>query len=361
MFSFYSRELLCSSFLMSGKTSKAFNLGRAVILRGHTAPANDCVFLKRSPLLFSVGDDDSVRTFDVVTGSHVRSVFANQRVDLPYIKTLAVNGPEAMLAATCVDLSIRVWDVDSGKLQCQCVYKGEATSCWPRGVAFDPIDTNSLMFCAEDRTLRHWDTRGKAASVFGLLGAGAGGAWRIKYSPDGQRFVVTSADGVFVFDRRQGQPLNVVAVLQGHDDYVYGACFSSPSTVVFPCSAHHLAEFDINNSRCLWSARGSDFSTLRAVVCGTVLAAAGGGCVVRVFDPSSKKMEHDFKGHAAPIFSLALSPDGQSIASASDDCTVRIWPLHQLLSKRTPNKAADDGKQLPTTVVVVDCAAPHAL
>jgi WD40 repeat protein len=34
-----------------------------------------------------------------------------------------------------------------------------------------------------------------------------------------------------------------------------------------------------------------------------------------------------FVGHIAVASSLSFSPDGQMIASASDDCTVKLWRL----------------------------------
>jgi WD40 repeat protein len=32
-----------------------------------------------------------------------------------------------------------------------------------------------------------------------------------------------------------------------------------------------------------------------------------------------------FKGHTTPVTSIAFSPDGKRIATASDDFTVRVW------------------------------------
>jgi cytochrome c len=38
--------------------------------------------------------------------------------------------------------------------------------------------------------------------------------------------------------------------------------------------------------------------------------------------------ERTFEGHTAPIVALAVSPDGETIASASWDRTIRLWPLN---------------------------------
>ena len=57
--------------------------------------------------------------------------------------------------------------------------------------------------------------------------------------------------------------------------------------------------------------------------------AATAGADGRIAIWSSGKAEPDFvlEGHTAPIVALAASPDGATLASASWDQTVRLWPL----------------------------------
>jgi cytochrome c len=57
------------------------------------------------------------------------------------------------------------------------------------------------------------------------------------------------------------------------------------------------------------------------------MATAGADAKVAIWTPGRQQPDRVFDGHAAPIVSLAVSPDGARLASASWDHTVRIWSL----------------------------------
>jgi cytochrome c len=57
-------------------------------------------------------------------------------------------------------------------------------------------------------------------------------------------------------------------------------------------------------------------------------ATGGEDGKIAVWKNGSPLPERTFEGHTAPIVALALSPDGNTIASASWDRTIRLWPLN---------------------------------
>jgi cytochrome c len=84
------------------------------------------------------------------------------------------------------------------------------------------------------------------------------------------------------------------------------------------------------------------------------IATAGGDAHIAIWTPGKPKPDQVFDGHTAPIVDLAVSPDGQWLASASWDHSVRLWPLAggapRVLTGNTQNvngvAFSPDGKEI---------------
>jgi WD40 repeat protein/tRNA A-37 threonylcarbamoyl transferase component Bud32 len=204
-----------------------------------------------------------------------------------------------------------------------------------RQVSLSPV-ADLLAVAGADGAIRLWDLRSRTRSAIlrTALHQRTGhdaAALALDFSPDGSLLASGHVDGsVHLWDMARGE---AVPVRMRHDDGVSAVAFSPDSAT--------LATGSLDSNLRLWdvgAALGGDArrELLRQPAAVTALAWTGGGewiltghssRVLRLIDPQRARLLATIRGPAAQVTQLVLSPDGQHMAVASRDRTVRLVDL----------------------------------
>jgi WD40 repeat protein len=126
--------------------------------------------------------------WDVAAGRRIRALTTEPGGAHGFL-AIAISPDGRRLAAGGFDLTIKIWDLNTGTRLRDLGGHGSQVT----GLAFAP-DGRRLASASSDRTIRIWDP------VFGqgvlVLRGHAGGLWGVAFAPDGQRIASAGDDQV---------------------------------------------------------------------------------------------------------------------------------------------------------------------
>jgi len=124
-------------------------------------------------------------------------------------------------------------------------------------------------------------------------------------------------------------PLGVQAQLRGHGGPVRALAISADGKIAISGSFDQTAiVWSLRRNAAEQVLRFHDGAVDAAVLLGDGRAATGGeDGRIAIWRFGRERPDAVLEGHGAPVVALAVAPDGNSIASASWDHTVRVWPL----------------------------------
>jgi WD40 repeat protein/serine/threonine protein kinase len=312
--------------------------------RGHAGSIASVAFSADGTRLLSLGGDGLVKSWNATRAPEVLILKGGLGTH-----HAALSSDGRLVAAAALDNNVYVWEADTGKQ----LQKFVVEDARPWMVAFSPDGVYLAAAAAKDATgyVRVWEVKtGKLLHTLTGPAQGPGPATAaVAFSPDGKRLASGGLDrAVRIWDVATG---NELRLLPGHTRSVTGLAFSRDGRRLVSGSggmAFGSDDDDLNPLKLkpddktvipelkVWDLdTGRENLNLslkgkgRAVAIspdGDVVAAALGDNTVRLYHVATGQEVLALKGHSRRISGIAFSPDGKRLVTGGGwDESVKLW------------------------------------
>ena len=123
----------------------------------------------------------------------------------------------------------------------------------------------------------------------------------------------------------------VIQVLQNESWLVESAAYGLLRERAEPRVKQALQQYDSRRPfECLCTCAGHSDSVNAVAISpdGQTLVSGSDDNTIKVWNPHTRELRHTLIGHSESVNSLAISPDGQTLVSGSWANTIKVWNLH---------------------------------
>ncbi|KAK1186431.1 trypsin-like peptidase domain-containing protein [Streptomyces sp. NBS 14/10] len=315
-------------------------------LADHTGPVNSLAYSPDGKTLATASDDKTVRLWDVDTGK-VRRILAGHTGP---VRSVAFSPDGRTLATGGFDSTVRLWDLNTNKPRR--VFKNSNPIY---SLAFSP-NGKTLATGDYNGTLRLWNTN--TGELRRTLTGHTGTVYSIAFSPDGKTLATGSFDKTArLWDPNTGKSRHT---LTSHTGTVYSIAFSPDGKTLATGSFDktvRLWDPNTGKSRHTLTSHTGPVHSVAFSPDGKTLATGDHNSMLRLWNTNTGKLRRTLTGHTGAVYSIVFSPDGKTLGTGSFDKTVRLWDpnasksRHTLTSHTGPVHSvafSPDGKTLAT-------------
>jgi len=279
------------------------------------------------------GEDGTVRVFDAASFGELLTLRGHSNS----VNCVALSPDSTRIASGGEDKTVKIWNSATGEEVL--VFGGHAHPV--SSVSFSP-DGKRVASAAGGRTVMVWDAgTGKIIQIIGRVNKYPFNG--VTFSPDGRLLVTSSYHSwiegsppvsVRVWDAATGRELCGIGLTE-----VAKAVFSPDGSLIATATASRY-----NSANFVNICRSYDGRWVRPIEGGTGalgarsrvndvafspdgerLASAHGDGTVRISDAVTGLETLVLEGHTGAVLGVGFSPDGQQLLSASADGTVKVW------------------------------------
>ena len=170
----------------------------------------------------------------------------------------------------------------------------------------------------------------------------------VAISPDEKTFISSDRSGNIIawqlstgeqmYQIENDAPVWSVAIAPDGQSFITGGGIGGSDTQL----NHPLKQWDLASGQLVQTFEGHDKAVRSVAISpdGRTLASGSTDETIKLWDLASGSLKTTLEGHKDGILSLAISPDGQTLASSSTDHTLKLWDLpSQQLTKTLENSS----------------------
>ena len=156
---------------------------------------------------------------------------------------------------------------------------------------------------------------------------GKGYIYDMAFSPDNTQLAVASSIGIWLYDTRTGQELDL---LIGHTSAVTSVAFSPEGRTLASGSddgTGHIWDARTRKRTAVLTGHTGRISAVAFSPDGNILASSSYDQTIRLWDSHTGKPTATLTGHKGRVSSVAFSPEGRTLASGGRDEFIRFWDV----------------------------------
>ena len=262
------------------------------------------------------GSSAGIELWDVETGSQIAAMSEGTWG----IEALAISPDGRSLAVGVSGSSIQLWDVETATRAATL----EGHKDRVRSLAYSP-DGRTLASASDDHTVKLWDVA--SASIVTTFEGHESWVYSVDFSPDGS-LLASVSDNIKLWDIDTGQATTFSlgdrsAPLSG------SVSFSPDGRMVAVESVDGATLLEVATGNAATLATGHTYGPLSVALSpdGTTLASSANYDEVHLWDVATGRVTATLRGHAGRLNSVDFSPDGATLASGASDRTIKLWDV----------------------------------